>query len=114
MRILLTKGTPSAPKSQSRFTHIHKSPGKSCLCSPEPARVAGRKTRPTRTKMEEEERHFWRGKKMVAKNKQGKKIHPRPKKKKTLFAKAHIRKHVSTFRSSGFGKILIKKEDCLH
>lgn len=36
MRILLTKGTPSAPKSQPRFIHIHKSLGKSCLCSLEP------------------------------------------------------------------------------
>lgn len=43
MRILLTKGTPSAPKSQSRFIHIHKSLGKSCLCSLEPARGTGRK-----------------------------------------------------------------------
>lgn len=38
MRILLTKGTPSAPKSQSRVVHIHKSLDKSCLCSLEPAR----------------------------------------------------------------------------
>lgn len=38
MRILLTKGTPSAPKSQSQVVHIHKSLDKSCLCSLEPAR----------------------------------------------------------------------------
>lgn len=49
MRILLTKGTPSAPKSQSRFIHIHKSLGKSCLCSLEPARGTERKKKQTKT-----------------------------------------------------------------
>lgn len=49
MRILLTKGTPSAPKSQSRFIHIHKSLGESCLCSPEPARGTERKRTRTKT-----------------------------------------------------------------
>lgn len=55
MRILLTKGTPSAPKSQSRFIHIHKSLGKSCLCSLEPARGTERKKH-TETKTEKGER----------------------------------------------------------
>lgn len=55
MRILLTKGTPSAPKSQPRFIHIHKSLGKSCLCSLEPARGTERKKH-TETKTEKGER----------------------------------------------------------
>lgn len=38
MRILLTKGTPNAPKSGSQFIHIHKSLRKKRLCSLEPSR----------------------------------------------------------------------------